>query len=141
YSDNPDLARYDREKNWSNEIGIQYDCPDQNLRVGLRGFWDQIDDYQFNQSVPMTTDFIILNADEVTSRGIELDLAWMPVERLTVRGSFGYVDAEFDSYDDPFAPGVSYNGKNIPFVPKSTGSAGLRYDFDSGFYAQTSARV
>lgn len=141
YSDNPNLARYDRETNWSNEIGLQYDCPDHRVRAGVRAFWDQIDDYQFNQSVPGSTDFIILNADEVTSRGVELDLAWSPVERLTLRGSVGYVDAQFDSYLDPFTPGVSYNGNQVPFVPEYTGSIGVRYDFKCGFYAQTSARA
>lgn len=141
YSDDPDLARFDREQNWSNEIGVQYDCPAYALRVGLRGFWDQIDDYQFNQSVPNSSDFIELNADEVTSRGVELDVAWAPVEQVTVRGSFGYVDAEFDSYQDPFTAGVSYDGNKVPFVPEYTGSLGVRYDFESGFYAQTSARV
>lgn len=132
---------YDRETNWSNEIGIQYDNPDQNLRIGLRGFWDQIDDYQLNQPVPGSTDFAIVNADEVTSRGVELDLAWTPVERLTVRGSLGYVNAEFDSYTDPFTLGANFNGREVPFVPEYTGSAGVRYDFENGFYTQTSVRV
>jgi len=141
YSDDPALARYDREQNWSNEIGVQYDCPEYDLRVGLRGFWDQIDDYQFNQSVPASSDFIILNAEEVTSRGVELDVAWAPVEQVTVRGSVGYVDAEFDSYQDPFTAGVSYDGNKVPFVPEYTSSLGIRYDFEGGFYAQTSARV
>jgi iron complex outermembrane receptor protein len=141
YSDDPDLASYDREENWSNEIGVQYDCPALDLRVGLRGFWDQIDDYQFNQSVPLSSDFIILNADEVTSRGLELDAAWAPVDQVTVRGSVGYVDAQFDSYDDPFTPGVNYNGNQVPFVPEFTSSLGVRYDFESGFYAQTAVRV
>jgi iron complex outermembrane receptor protein len=141
YVDSINHPAYDRETNWSNEIGIQYDCPEYDLRIGLRGFWDQIDDYQFNQSVPGSTDFAIRNADEVTSRGVELDLAWTPVERLIVRGSFGYVNAEFDSFADTYTPGVSYNGKEVPFVPEYTGSAGIRYDFESGFYAQTSLRV
>ena len=132
---------FDRETNWSNEIGIQYDNPDQNLRIGLRGFWDQIDDYQLNQPVPGGTDFAIVNADEVTSRGVELDLAWNPIERLTVRGSIGYVNAEFDTYNDPFALGANFNGMEVPFVPEYTGSAGVRYDFENGFYAQTSVRV
>lgn len=140
YSDAPGLASYEREKNWSNEIGVQYDSKEKSLRVGARAFWDQIDDYQFNQSVPMSSDFIILNAEEVTSRGVELDAAWVPVDRLTLRGSLGYVDAEFDSYQDPFNPLASYDGKSVPFVPKYTASAGARYDFDNGFYAQTSAR-
>lgn len=141
YVDNANGPEFDRETNWSNEIGVQYENPDHDLRIGLRGFWDQIDDYQFNQSVPGGTDFAIVNADEVTSRGVELDLAWSPVERLTVRGSVGYVNAEFDSYTDPFTPGANFNGKEVPFVPEYTGSAGIRYDFDSGFFAQTSARV
>jgi iron complex outermembrane receptor protein len=145
YSDNDPLtanrSRYDREKNWSNEIGLQYDNSSLNLRVGLRAFWDQIDDYQFNQGVPGSSDFIILNANEVTSKGIELDAAWAPVDGLTIRGSLGYVNAQFDSYDDPFNPLVSFNGNDVPFIPEYTGSLGIRYDFDCGFYAQTSARV
>lgn len=141
YVDSANGPAFDRETNWSNEIGFQYDNPDQDLRIGLRAFWDQIDDYQFNQSVPGSTDFAIVNADEVTSRGIELDLAWTPIERLTVRSSLGYVNAEFDSYADPFTPGVNFNGKEVPFVPEYTGSLGIRYDFENGFYVQTSGRV
>jgi iron complex outermembrane receptor protein len=140
YSDDPQLASYERETNWSNELGIQYENKEKTLRAGARAFWDQIDDYQFNQSVPMSSDFIVLNAEEVTSRGVEVDVAWAPVDRLTLRGALGYVDAEFDSYQDPFNPLVSYNGKSVPFVPKYTASTGVRYDFDNGFYAQTSAR-
>ena len=141
YADTLALARFERERNWSNEIGLQYDCPEYDLRLVLRAFWDQIDDYQFNQSVPNSTNFVIVNADEVTSRGVELDLAWTPVERLTVRGSIGYVNAEFDSYTDPFTPGANFNGREVPFVPEYTGSAGVRYDFESGFFAQTTVRV
>ncbi|MEK6231043.1 MAG: TonB-dependent receptor, partial [Luteolibacter sp.] len=141
YSDNPALARYDREQNWSNEIGVQYDCPEYDLRIGLRGFWDQIDDYQFNQSVPASSDFIILNAEEVTSRGVELEVAWAPVEQLTVRASVGYVDAEFDSYQDPFTAGVSYDGNKVPFVPEYTSSLGVQYEFESGFYVSAAGRV
>jgi iron complex outermembrane receptor protein len=138
YVDAANGPEFDRETNWSNEIGLQYDNPDQDLRIGLRGFWDQIDDYQFNQSVPFSTDFAIVNADEVTSLGIELDLAWTPVERLTIRSSLGYVNAEFDSYS---AFGLNFNGNEVPFVPEYTGSAGVRYDFENGFFAQTSVRV
>jgi iron complex outermembrane receptor protein len=141
YVDSANGPEFERERNWSNEIGFQYENSDHDLRIGLRGFWDQIDDYQFNQSVPFSTDFAVVNADEVTSRGVELDLAWTPIERLTIRSSVGYVNAEFDSYTDPFTPLVNFNGKDVPFVPEYTGSAGIRYDFASGFFAQTSARV
>jgi iron complex outermembrane receptor protein len=138
FVDSANSPEFERETNWSNEIGLQYDNPDEDLRIGVRAFWDQIEDYQFNQSVPSSTDFAIVNADEVTSLGMELDLAWTPIERLTVRSSLGYVNAEFDSYS---AFGNNFNGKEVPFVPEYTGSAGVRYDFDNGFFAQTSVRV
>ena len=138
FVDSVNGPEFERETNWSNEIGLQYDNPDEDLRIGLRAFWDQIDDYQFNQSVPFSTDFAIVNADEVTSLGMELDLAWTPTERLTIRSSLGYVNAEFDSYS---AFGNNFNGKEVPFVPEYTGSTGIRYDFESGFFAQTSVRV
>jgi iron complex outermembrane receptor protein len=138
FVDSANGPEFERETNWSNEIGLQYDNSDQDLRIGLRGFWDQIEDYQFNQSVPFSTDFAVVNADEVTSLGVELDLAWTPIERLTVRSSLGYVNAEFDSYS---AFGNNFNGKEVPFVPEYTGSAGVRYDFENGFFAQTSVRV
>ncbi len=138
YVDNANGPAFDRETNWSNEIGLQYDNPDQDLRIGLRGFWDQIDDYQLNQPVAGSTDFAVVNADEVTSLGVELDLAWTPVERLTVRSSIGYVHAEFDSFTNA---GVNFDGREVPFVPEYTGSTGVRYDFENGFFAQTTVRV
>ncbi|MGB6219656.1 TonB-dependent receptor [Haloferula sp.] len=143
YVDNPALAAYSDEQNWSNEIGFSYDCPAYNLRLGARAFWDQIDDYQLNFSAPRafrSTDFFIVNAQEVTAKGLELDAAWAPVDGLTVRGSIGYTDAEFDSFADPFTPGINYDGNTVPFVPEYTGSLGLQYDFDSGFYVGTTAR-
>ncbi len=132
---------YDREENWSNEIGVDFFSEDHNVRVGLRAYWDQIDDYQVNQGALATTDFFILNADEVTSRGIEADLAWAPIDRLTIRGAFGYTNTEFDSFRDPNRPGTTYNGNEVPFVPEYSGSLGVRYEFESGFYVSAAGRV
>ncbi|MDE0836410.1 MAG: TonB-dependent receptor [Akkermansiaceae bacterium] len=132
---------YDREENWSNEIGADFFSEDHNVRVGLRAYWDQIDDYQVNQGALGTTDFFILNAEEVTSRGIEADLAWAPIDRLTIRGAFGYTNAEFNSFRDPNRPGTTYNGNEVPFVPEYSGSLGVRYEFESGFYVSAAGRV
>ena len=119
---------------------MEYDCPAHDLRFGLRAFYDQIDDYQFNQGSPFTTDFVILNASEVTASGVEFDAAWAPVDGLTIRGSAGYTDVEFDSFRDPYT-NTSFNGNTVPFVPEYTGSIGIRYQFPCGFYAQAAARL
>jgi iron complex outermembrane receptor protein len=140
YSNDPRFISFGRETNWSNEIGLEYDCPAHDLRFGLRAFHDQIDDYQFNQGSPFTTDFVILNAGEVTASGIEFDAVWAPVEGLAIRGSAGYTDVEFDSFRDPYT-GAVFNGNTVPFVPEYTGSLGIRYQLPCGFYAQAAARL
>ena len=56
----------------------------------LRSYFKQIDDYQLNQSIPMTTDFIIANADRVEALGVEGEVFWKPVSGLTVQASAGW---------------------------------------------------
>jgi len=108
FVDNGLNPSYKREENWSNEIGFDVFCEDHDLRFGMRAFFDQIDNYQVNQGALGTTDFFILNADEVTSQGIEADFAWVPVENVTIRGAFGYTNAEFDSFRDPNTGTIYY---------------------------------
>ena len=43
--------------------------------------------------------------------------------------------------EDPLVAGVDYDGNKVPFVPEFSGALGVRYDFESGFYAQTSVRM
>ena len=144
YSDDPDDAEYDEETNWSTEIGVQY-IPCEEVQMGLRAYFNQIDDYQVNQSLAGAglTDFIITNADEVTVWGIEADLIWRPTECLTIRGAFGWQDAEFDDYvfTNARLPGsADFSDNQVPFIPEFTGSLGLAYDFGNGFYFNTAVR-
>jgi len=141
FSDDPDLAAFGEERNWSNEIGLRYWCPDHRLNVVLRAFWNLIDDYQLNVTVPDSTNFVVVNAEEVTSRGIEAELQWQPLPNLGMRGSLGWTDAEFDTYRNPFhdpadaatgPPG--YDGRRVPFIPEFTVSGGVRYDLPRGFF-------
>lgn len=127
-------ARYQDEVAWTNELGAEVSLPDQHLTFTLTGYCNRIDDYQLNRpAIPPSTDYYTVNAGFVTSLGVESQLRWQPVAGLTVQGSVGYVNAEFDS--SPYA------GNSVPFVPEFTGSLGIRYDFPLGFYAQSSVRV
>lgn len=141
FASTPAAAAYDEETDWTNEIGAEISLPDQHLAFSVTGFWNVIDDYQVNRSDVASTDYFTLNADQVTSMGIEGEAKWHPVDGLTVQGSVGYVNAEFDDYQDPLVAGVDYDGNKVPFVPEFSGALGVRYDFQSGFYAQTSVRM
>jgi iron complex outermembrane receptor protein len=135
-------SAYDDERSWSNEIGVAYDCPDQGLTFSLRGFWNAIDDYQLNRGLQDvgSTDFIIVNADEVTARGIEAEARWRPIDNLTLHASVGYTDAEFDDYTDSFT-GTDFDGNNVPYIPEFSAGGGFRYDFAGGFFVQSSLRA
>ncbi len=130
FASTPAQARYDEETAWANELGVEVTAPEQHLAFSLTGFWNLIHDYQVNTGVPNSTDFITVNAGKVNSLGVEGQLRWQPVARLTLLANAGVVNATFDSTD-----------KAVPYVPEFTCSAGLRYDFPQGFYAQTSMRM
>lgn len=139
FSDNPATASYDEERNWSNEVGIQFLCTDCNFNGVLRAFWNEIDDYQLNVQNPLSTDFVIVNADEVRARGIEAEVQWQPIDDLLLHGSFGWTDADFRDYTDPFT-GAVHNGNNVPFIPDFTASAGFRYNLPGGFFVAANVR-
>jgi len=140
FSDNPATASFGEERNWSNEAGVQYNEPDSNLNVVVRAFWNVIDDYQLNAQNPFSTDFVIVNADEVRSGGLEAELQWRPIDPLLIHGNAGWTDVEFESYTDPFT-GMNHDGSNVPFIPELTASAGFRYDLPGGFFVGSSVRA
>ena len=140
FSNNPDTAAFDEERSWANEVGVDVRAPDASWSWALRGFWNLIDDYQLNRSVPDSTDFIVVNADEVTSRGVEAEFRWRPLTQLVVQAAVGFQDTKFDSYQDPYSP-TSDNGNRVPFVPEFTATGGFRYDFENGFFIGSTVRM
>lgn len=140
FSNDPSGASFDEETSWANEVGVDVRCPDGHWSWALRGFWNEIDDYQLNRSVPMSTDFIVVNADQVTSRGVEAEFRWRPIAPLEFQAAVGFQDTEFDDYDDPYT-GVDYDGNKVPFVPEFTATGGFRYDLRGGFFVGSSVQM
>ena len=141
FASTPATARFDDEVNWTNELGVAFSLPEHGLDLTLTGFWSRIGDYQLNRPDVFSTDYFIVNAERVTSVGAEAELLWRPCDRFTLRGSFGYTDAEFDRYSDPVLAGVRYDGNEVPYIPEFTGSLGARYEIGNGFYVQTAVRA
>lgn len=133
FASTPTTARYDDEVAWTNEVGAEVTLPAPHLTFSLTGYCNRIDDYQLNRQVPQSTDFITVNAGMVTSLGVETAARWQPVDGLTLQGSAGYGNAQFDS--------AANDGNAVPFVPEFTGSLGARYDFQTGFYVQSAVRM
>lgn len=62
----------------------------------------------------------IRNIAETTNQGLEIEAIWVPTDAITVRATYGYLDAEFDSYN--------FNGVDISsqaqviYAPENTAS-------------------
>jgi iron complex outermembrane receptor protein len=94
--------------------------------------------------------FQVYNAGESTMRGVELDVVALPLDDLTVKFSYAYLDAQFDQIDvipgtifdnqvnpvSPYRPGD--NVKDVfalPFAPEHSVGVGVDYvlaNFDNG---------
>lgn len=132
FTADPALARFGDEHTWANEIGVDFTRADGSIQGSLLAFWNVIDDYQFERTVPNSTDFVVVNANQVTATGLEARIAWRPVEFVAFDLQAGYNNTEFDSHLDAFGNDVS--GNRVPFVPEYTVRTGVTFDLGGGFY-------
>lgn len=147
YSDLAEEAQFDTESIWANEIGVRLDPWGGKLWLGVTAFWNEIQDYQVERSVTFG-EYVVINAPEVTARGVEVELVARPFEGFAVGGNFGLTQAQFDDYRDPYpqidaagaiipgAPRRDYTGNEVPFVPAWTASAFASYRHACGAFAR-----
>ena len=100
---------------------------------------NKVKDYHLNAQNPLSTDFVVVNAEEVRSSGVEAELQWRPTDALLIHANAGYSDARFEDYDDAFT-GIDREGNTVPFIPEFTASVGFRYDLPGGFFVGSSIR-
>ncbi len=139
FTDLPNLAGFTDESAWSNELGFAFAAADGTFKARVTAFDIAIDDYQLERSVPNATDYIVINADEVSSEGIEAEVVWQPVPSFVLEGSFGANDVTFDRHSDPFTA-ANLSGLEVPFTPKYTMRGSARYRFDNGLFLQGTFR-
>ena len=118
FTSNPNLARFTRENQWSNEVGLTFGDTRSRIGGSIVGYWATIKDYQFERTVPNSTDYVVINAKDVLSRGLEAKLMWSPIENLWLDAQLGTTQATFEEHTD--SSGAKVNGRHVPFVPKYT---------------------
>ncbi len=96
-SEDPEEAEYDEEEATSYEIGGKFNLLDGSLKLNTAAFYTEFDDMQTTQFTGGTT-FVVANAAEATSKGIEMDMVWNITDEWTLYSNFGWIDFEFDSY-------------------------------------------
>jgi iron complex outermembrane receptor protein len=133
------LAAFEDESARSNELGFEYATTDDVFSARVTAFDISIDDYQLERSVPQATDYIVINADEVSSSGLEAEMVWKPMPQFELEAGIGTNDVTFDKHVDPFTNAV-LNGLEVPFTPEYTVRGSARYRFDNGVFLQGTFR-
>ena len=88
YSDDAAIASFSEEKNLAYELGILFN-PSENWGLNLTAYLNDIENYQFELPVPNSTDYYVANADEVTSKGLEIEGFLKANESLTLSVAYG----------------------------------------------------
>jgi iron complex outermembrane receptor protein len=73
---------------------------------------------------------VTVNAAEATVQGIELEVLFRPIEQLELSGFWGYTDASFDSFIDPFTM-ADLSGARFSRTPENTWRISGTYDIYS----------
>ena len=129
-------ARFDDERFWSSEAGITFSPPQSRFGGSVLAFWSDIDGYQFERTVPNSTDYVVVNADSATARGLEAKFMWNPIDRVWWDFQAGYTEAKFDRHTD--AAGNNVSGNRVPFVPRFTVRTGVTIDLGNGLSGSAS---
>jgi iron complex outermembrane recepter protein len=122
------------ESLWSYEVGLKTNWLDNRLSANLALFWSTVDDYQILLSDPTGLNPLIANGG-VTTKGLELELSARPVKGLELIAGFGYTDARFTRYNNPFT-GQSFNGNRLTYAPEYTFNLGVQYRHPVGFFGR-----
>ena len=126
---------FDPEEAESFEVGMKSDFLDNTLRLNLAAFYVEYTDLQVDAVVPLPgvgQESIITNAGEVTSYGLEVDMLWLATDNLTIDGTLGLLDAEYDKFDcnldnDATTPDVDCSGFDVKRTPETQASLGATY--------------
>jgi iron complex outermembrane receptor protein len=118
---------FDSETTIGGEIGFRSQFDNRNLTVNGTAFYYVVDDLQVQNFDAIAVQFITLNAGQVTTKGVDLEVNWRtPLSGLTLSGNGTYLDAQFT---DSFVTntGADLEGRRAPRAPRWSGNLALDY--------------
>jgi iron complex outermembrane receptor protein len=118
----PELSVFDPEKVWNLDLGVRGAWPGLDLTYQLTGFVYDYEDYQvqvIENGIAQTG-----NADGVDGHGVEVELTWTPVPRVTLGFNGSWLDAEFKEYETDEG---NFEGNRPILSPEYSASASLNW--------------
>ena len=116
------------------ELGLKSSLLNRQLGFNVALFYDKVKNYQANQPDVVEGSIVtrLINAGEVSTRGIEVEAIARPSRNLSFNADYAYVDAKIDSFFCPVGAAAScdVDGKPLPFAPKHKLALRGSYDTD-----------
>ncbi|HTU66164.1 MAG TPA: TonB-dependent receptor [Steroidobacteraceae bacterium] len=111
------------------ELGVKTELFERRLQLNANLFWTDVDDYQAARLGNFTgtgiSTQILGNIGSVRTRGVELEIASVPVEGLTVQLTASYNDAKYTDYkngpcaaEKPAALSCDLTGERVYLTPE-----------------------
>jgi iron complex outermembrane receptor protein len=103
------------------EVGFKSRMLNDRLQLNLAVFLTDFDNYQANFQDVLNGALVtrLINAGSVSTRGVEADFAYKPIDDFTLSGAAAYTRARVDDFNCPPAAAAScnINGQTLPFAP------------------------
>lgn len=132
---------YEDESVIAFELGAKSRLLDERLELNAALYYSEYDDLQVSQ-FDGTLGFVVGNAAEATSQGLELDGRWLLADGLTWTFGLAYLDFEFGKYKNATCPAMhslltgealcDFTGKRNIYTPEWSGSTSLDYVMGMG---------
>jgi iron complex outermembrane recepter protein len=103
------------------EIGFKSRILSDRLQLNIAGFITNFDNYQANFTDVLNGALVtrLINAGQVSTRGVEADVAYKPIDSLTFTGAGTRDNARVENFNCPpqAASSCNINGQPLPFAP------------------------
>ena len=123
------------------EAGLKTELLERRLRLNVAVFSTKYSNYQANfyDLVSGTVVTRLINAGDVSSKGVELDATWRATSQLSLGAAVAYTRARIDHFNCPAGAAAScqVDGKPLPFSPdwKAALNASYRFPLTSDWEA------
>jgi iron complex outermembrane recepter protein len=119
---------------WNYEAGVKFTGADRRLQANVSAFLNRYSQMQLVSYIPNAASSVTTNAGKAEIRGVEADLAAVPVDWLTLGLQYAWLDSKFTSYvvdNGPDAPPSDYTGNKVPYIPTHSITARAELNFNA----------
>jgi iron complex outermembrane recepter protein len=117
----------DPETAWDYEIGLKSRWYENRLQFNMVGFYTRYEDLQVTQfrTIDNFGIFETSNAGTANLKGLELEAIFHASENLELTGSYAWLDARYDRFND--VQGRDFSGNRLRQAPEHSANLAARY--------------